>query len=303
MNLNQLRVFHAVAQTGSISAAARRLHVSQPAVSKQLAEFEASLGTELFDRLPRGVRLTPSGRRLVPHAARLFQIERAAEEDVELFRSGQTVRLAIGASTTIGSYLVPSLFGSLRRLHPEVQLSLEIGNTHAIHELVRTDRVDLGLTEGLVVGDDLESEAFSEDELVALVPPGDPLVFEGKTTLARLLERPLVVREPGSGTREVLESALAERGLEMRPTMELGSNEAVKNAVAHRLGVAFLSSLAVDLELRSGRLAQIEVSDLSLKRRLHWVTLRHRKQSPITRVFRRLLERPPTQLRATEYAI
>ncbi len=303
MNLNQLRVFHSVAQMGSISGAARLLRVSQPAVSKQLGELEAALGAPLFDRLPRGVRLTRVGRALEEHAARLFGAERAAELELATLTGTPGARLSVGASTTIGSYLVPAVFGQLRQMHPELALSLEIGNTQSIHELVAGDRVDVGLTEGLPSADDLRSEAFSADHIVAIAAPGSILLGSGPIGLERFLAEPMVVRERGSGTREVLESALAQRGHRLSPVMELGSSEAVKNAVAQRLGVAFVSSLTVDLELRLGRLAQISLSDFSLRRNLHVVELRHRAPSPILATFKQLLAAPQAPWRRAEYAI
>lgn len=303
MNLNQLRVFHAIARYGSVSEAARQLHISQPAVSKQLAELESSVGAPLVDRLPRGVRLTQIGHCLQEHAERLFEIERTAEAELEELLGNQKAKLSLGASTTIGSYLVPSLFATLRRMHPEVELALHIGNTKTIHEMVRHDQVDLGLTEGLMPEDDLISTDFSEDEVIAVTAPTDALLHHKPITLEKLLTQPILVREPGSGTREVLESALAARGYSMRLAMELGSNEAVKNAVVHRLGIAFLSRLALDLELRSGRLVQIPLEDFSLRRKLHLIELRHRVPTPLITTFKTLLARPQAHLRATEYAI
>jgi DNA-binding transcriptional LysR family regulator len=302
MNLNQLRVFHAVAQLGSISGAARLLRVSQPAVSKQLAELESSIGAPLVDRLPRGVRLTRIGRALEEHAARLFGAERAAELELASLTGAGGARFSVGASTTIGSYLVPQLFGALRRLHPELQLSLEIGNTTAIHELVERDRVDLGLTEGLETTDALSSQVFSSDELVAVAAPGHAF-GSAPLELARFLEQPLILRERGSGTREVLESALVERGLSATPALELGSTEAIKNAVAQGLGIAFVSGLALELELGTARLVRVRLADFSLRRNLHVVELRHRSPSPVAQSFKELLRAPVEARRARDYSI
>lgn len=303
MNLNQLRAFHAVAQMGSISGAARLLRVSQPAVSKQLAELESSVGAPLVDRLPRGVRLTRIGEALENHAARLFGAERAAELELASLTGSGAARFSVGASTTIGSYLVPQVFGALRRLHPELQLSLEIGNTLTIHDLVERDRVDLGLTEGLEAAEALGSEVFSSDELIAVAAPGHAALGHGPLDLSRFLQQPLILRERGSGTREVLESALGERGLRPAPALELGSTEAIKNAVAQGLGIAFVSSLAVELELRTARLARVPLSDFELRRNLHVVELRHRSPSPIVSTFKELLRAPAASWRASDYAI
>ncbi|HSC87110.1 MAG TPA: LysR substrate-binding domain-containing protein, partial [Polyangiaceae bacterium] len=181
--------------------------------------------------------------------------------------------------------------------------SLEIGNTHTIHELVERDRVDIGLTEGLEATDTLTSEPFSADELVAVAAPGHPAASHSPRSLAQFLQHPLILRERGSGTREVLESALLGRGAAPQPTFELGSTEAIKNAVAQGLGVAFVSSLTLELELRVGRLVRVELDDFSVQRSLHVVELRHRAPSPIALSFKELLRTPSGALRARDYAI
>jgi DNA-binding transcriptional LysR family regulator len=303
MNLHQLRVFYAVATAGSVSQAARDLRVSQPAVSKQLSEFEAALGVRLLDRLPRGIRLSEAGRELYEHAARLFRIEAEAQQVVEKHRQEFGKFLRVGASTTIGSYLVPTLFGTLKKLEPEATLSLEIANTQNILELVRSESVDVGLTEGLAAGEEFVSVEFAEDELIAIAAPTDPLVFERNLTLEMLLARPTLVRERGSGSREVLENALLARGYELRSALDLGSTEALKNAARSRLGVAFVSSLAVDLELKSGLLVKLTPNNFELRRKLTLIELRHKTRSPLATAFAKLLASPPARLRQGEYAI
>jgi DNA-binding transcriptional LysR family regulator len=302
LNLNQLRVFYAVSQAGSITQAANALRISQPAVSKQLAEFESVAGVALVDRLPRGIRLTPAGRSLADYAERLFQIEGAAEDHLHTLRAGLSSRLRVGASTTIGSYLVPELFGSLQREWPKVELSLEIGNTNQVHELVRQDRVDLGLTEGLAGAPDLLTVGFAEDELIAIARPGAALVPK-RASLEEFLSSPWICREAGSGTREVLEREFRSRGLVVKPAFELGSTEAVKKAVTMGLGVGFVSSLTVELELHAKRLVRVELDDFSLKRELHRVQLPERKLSPIATRFQELLARRRNFFRPSGYTI
>ncbi len=289
MNLNQLRVFHAVAVAESITGAARALQVSQPAVSKQLGELEGALGARLVDRLPRGVRLTSAGRALSEHAARIFGIERVAEVELAALLGVRRGRLSIGASTTVGSYLVPRVLGAFHRAHAELGLELEIGNTSAVYELVRQQRVELGLTEGLVTDDDLLVHVFDEDEMVVVAAPGDPLLARGKVSAKELVKLPFVMREVGSGTREVVEAALEKRGLSVEPVMSLGSTEAVKSAVRARLGIAVVSRLALELELRSGSLVAVDVADLAIRRSLHLVELRGKSRSPAAARFVELL--------------
>jgi DNA-binding transcriptional LysR family regulator len=289
MNLHHLRAFHAVAVEGGITRAARALHVSQPAVSKQLGELELALGAPLVDRLPRGVRLTAAGRALAEHAARIFGIEHTAERELAALLGVRRGQLSVGASTTIGSYLVPRVFGSFHAQHPAVQLELSVGNTAAVHDLVRRQAVEVGLTEGLVTDEDLTTAVFDHDAMVAITAPGDPVLGRGPLTARELVALPFVMREHGSGTREVIEAALAKKRLVVQPAMALGSTEAVKNAVAAGLGVAILSRLAVALELRAGALVAIEVSDLAIRRALLVVELRGKSRSPAAARFVELL--------------
>jgi DNA-binding transcriptional LysR family regulator len=290
MNLNHLRVFHAVAATGNITAAARALQVSQPAVSKQLADLEGTLGIQLVDRLPRGVRLTSAGRALAEHAARIFGAEQTAEIEIAALLGVRRGQLSIGASTTIGSYLVPRVFGAVQRLHPALRLDLQIGNTAVVHDLVRRHVVELGLTEGFVLDEDLKTGVFDQDDMVAITAPGDPVLARAPLTARELAGLPFVMRERGSGTRDVIEAALAKKRLVVEPVMSLGSTEAVKNAVAARLGVAIVSRLALERELASGALVAIEVADLQIRRALHLVELHGKSRSPAAARFLELLE-------------
>jgi DNA-binding transcriptional LysR family regulator len=289
MNLNHLRVFHAVAAAGSITAAARALQVSQPAVSKQLADLEDALGAQLVDRLPRGIRLTKVGHALSEHAARIFGIEHTAEVELAALLGMRRGQLTVGASTTIGSYLVPRVFGAFQREHPALRLDLQIGNTAIVHDLVRRQVVELGLTEGLETDVDLATEVFDQDEMVVITAPGDPVRARGRLSAKELVALPFVMRERGSGTREVIEAAFAKKRLVIEPVMSLGSTEAVKHAVTAGLGVAIVSRLALGLELVSGSLVEIELADLEIRRALHLVELRGKSRSPAAERFIELL--------------
>lgn len=285
MDLQKLRVFAAVAKEGNVTRAAKRVALSQPALSKQLAELEDSLRTPLFDRLPRGMRLTPAGEVLLRHAERIFAAEADAESEIAALSGLRIGRLSIGASTTIGSYLIPTVFGTFHRAYPDVRLELEIANTAAIQALVADGRIDLGLTEGSVPGDQFAVEIVHYDELVAVAHPEHPLCKTGRVTLSELEKAQFLCRERGSGSREVIEAALSERGMSLEPAMALGSTEALKNAVAAGLGIAILSRLTVELELSAKRLALVDVADLKLRRALYMVRLRGKYESPAVRAF------------------
>jgi DNA-binding transcriptional LysR family regulator len=295
LNLNQLRVFRALLESDSITEAARLLRISQPAASKQLAELEASVGVALVERRARGVRLTAAGEVLSRHAWRLFQEEELAERALKALLGLELGELSVGASMTTGNYIVPALFGELHRSHPKVRLELEIANTARIRERMIEGRLDLGLTEGLLASSSPELEAlnievFTHDEMVLIVAPSHALAKQRGPIPRRELERlPFIVRERGSGTREVVEDALARQQLSIRPVMSLGSSEAVKNAVVAGLGAAFVSSLAVEIELSSGRLRKLQVEGFQLRRALSLLTLEGRPPSPAATAFLQLL--------------
>lgn len=290
MNLNHLAIFHAAAEEGSMSRAAERLFISQPAVSKQIGELEAALGVSLFDRLPRGLRLSAAGELLAGHARRLFAVEAEAEQAIQEMRGLAQGKLTIGASLTIGDYLMPKLLGAYHKQCPGIELHLEIANTSVIGQKLRENALDFGLTEGFAEDPALDAEIFAEDTLTAIVPPGHPLLEERTVTAARFCAEPVLLREPGSGTRAVVERALRQQEITVRPAMSLGSTEAIKQGVAAGLGVAIVSGLALEAEISSGRLRPLPLSDLAITRPLHLVRGRSKSDSAAAQAFLRLLK-------------
>ncbi|MBL4683175.1 MAG: LysR family transcriptional regulator [Nannocystaceae bacterium] len=297
MNLNHLRVFAAIARSGTFTGAAKLLRVSQPAVSKQLGELETAVGLTLFDRVPGGARLTDAGEILQRQTDRIFEAEAAAEADLAALAGLSRGRLRVGASTTIGSYLIPQLLGDFRRSHPEVELELQIANTNEIQRALLAGQLDLAMTEGFVGSGALEVAVVHTDQLVVIVAPEHAWAKSKRATLRALAEAPFIAREHGSGTRAVVEAALAEHGVTVDPVMTLGSTEAVKSAVAAGLGVAMVSRLTVALELSSRRLVEVRTPGLSVRRSLHLLTHRHRQPSPAASAFLALLSGPRSGLR------
>jgi DNA-binding transcriptional LysR family regulator len=293
MNRNHLALFHAVAQAGGISRGAEQARVSQPAVSKQIRDLEDALKVRLLERLPRGTRLTEAGRLLADYAARLSALEREAERAIEEFRGIKRGRLAIGASTTVGAYLLPRVLGAFHQRFPRIELQLEIANTDDIQKLLKTGVIEIGMTEGIGEAEDLDSRIFHQDELVAIGPPSHPLLRKQRVGARDLCREPFVLREQGSGTRAVIEQALGKRDLSVRPVLSLFSTEAVKRAVIAGLGVAIVSRLAISLELQLGLLAVIRLKDLTIHRPLHIQTLRGSVPGPAGSQFLSLLSRTP----------
>ena len=285
MNLNHLAIFHAVAQAGSMTLGAERLDISQPAVSKQVQELERALGVHLFDRVGRRVHLSQAGEILADYARRLFALAHEAETAMADVRAVGRGRLVIGASTTIGTYLLPGVVAEFWRRHPGVELLVQIENTEQVHRRLAGHELDLGLTEGPVEEGELDAEVFHQDELVMIAAPGHRLAGRPRVPLSAVREEPFVLREPGSGTRAVEERALARLRLPVRVVMALGSTEAIKRVVAEGVGLAIVSRLAVRAECAAGTLAVLPVAGLPIERPLHLVRRKGRRDGPALQAF------------------
>lgn len=297
MNRNHLALFHAVARAGSISGGAAAARVSQPAVSKQIGELEQALGVKLLERLPRGCRLTEAGEILASYARRWQALEEDAALAIEEYRGLKRGRLNLGASLTIGGYLLPRVLAEFHQLYPGIELQLKIANTRHIQAALLDGSLELGLTEGITVVPELDSEIFFEDELVAIAPAGHPFLNRESVSAKELCRQPLIVREAGSGTRAVFDRALERKGVRYKPLLELASPEAIKNSVVCGMGIAIVSRLIVNLELQAGKIGLVRLKDLPLKRPLLRQWLQSRPPCPTALKFLELLSAPLSQTR------
>lgn len=285
MNRNHLALFHWVASAGGISAGAALARVSQPAVSKQIADLEDALGVTLLERRGRGSRLTQAGTVLADYARRWMALEAEAEQAIQEIRGLKRGKLRIGASLTVGGYLLAPVIADFHRKHPRIELKLEVANTEAIERMLLEGRIDVGLTEGDPGSEALSSEVFFEDELVALAHPEHPLAAARRVRVRQLAGHPFILREQGSGTRLVVEQALGRHGLRIEPALTLASQEAIRGAVAAGLGLAFLPRSVVAADLAAGKLVQVRLVDLEIHRPLHLQRLRGSADSPALAAF------------------
>lgn len=270
MNLHHLKVFHAVAHSGNFSHAAQRLFLSQPAVSVQVRRLEQALGVPLVEVYGRQVHLTQAGVRLKEYADQILRMEKDAEEAMAEFQDPTRGSIRVGASTTPGTYLLPGMIAEFRHLHPGVQVALVIGNTRAITSKLLANDLDLGIVgEETPADNGLILEPWVTDQMVIIAPPDHRLSRAQTVSSEEVLAEPLILREPGSSTREVFVAHVRVRGLEAVPHLELSNTEAVKQAVAAGLGLAVVSLLTVQTEIRAGRLQVLNVPDLRLERQLH----------------------------------
>ena len=265
----RLKVFRVAAEELSFTHAAEKLFLTQPAVTMQIKNLEDELQLRLFDRTGQRLALTPAGRILQDYATRIAALCVDAEQALAAARGETVGRLALAASTTIAQYLLPALAGAFIREHPGVELGIISANTAGAVAALVEGRVRLALIEGPAGRTDVKTETFIEDRLPLIVPPGHEWAEAGAIDAAKLAHAPLILRERGSGTREVVERALRKAGLvfkKLRVVMELDSTEAVKSAVCAGLGVGFVSEWALSREIALGTLKEIPVKNLDIRR-------------------------------------
>ena len=275
----RLKVFKTVADRLSFTRAARELFISQPEVTKQIGELEKQLGTNLFLRQGNRIALTPQGERLLAYANRILSLYGELGDEFADRTAPPEGELRLGASTTIAQYVLPGLLARFRKRYPGIALQVESGNTQYIERAVQEARIDFGIIEGMASVATLHYEPFMLDELVLVTATSNTGFRREEIRSAELPEYPLVIRESGSGTLDVIEKALATRGLslkKLRIDMQWGSTESIKRYLLASDSLAFLSVHAILDELTRGQLRVVEVSDLSIERRFHFVSMHGR---------------------------
>lgn len=297
MNFTQLRAFLAVADKGSFSAAARDQGVSQPAVTLQIQSLEEWLGVELLDRQMRKVRLTESGKAFLPVARQVVAKIENAKRQLQELQEGVRGKLRVGGSTIPGQYVLPKMLGLFHEKYPDVALTLEVADTKAVARAVIERNLDVGLIGARVRGEHLAGKELVDDELVLIAPPQDGSGRDASAgvkpaSLDQVIDEDFILREEGSGTRQVIADWLAERGhnlAELSVAMELGSSQAVVSAVEAGLGVSIVSKWAAENALRLNKVALVSLPGLPIKRKLHLVYSDH-GQTKATEAFIKFAE-------------
>jgi len=285
MDIDCLHTFLAVARLESFTQAAQVRHLTQPAVSRQIRRLEEDLGVKLFVQTGRRVSLTAEGKVLLAEGTRVIgQIRgvRTALAELGELRRGE---LRIGASSTPGTYLLPTILSGFRAEYPGVELRYELANSRAIAEGVVRNDLDLGFVGERLETDDTATEPFTEDPMCLIASPTHVLARRKTVSLNDILAEHYVAREAGSGTRRTFEHWLARQGRSWRPFLELGSIEAVKHAVAAGLGVAATSRIAVDWEVQARRLVIVRAKSMSLSRELFVLYRKDARLSAAASVF------------------
>lgn len=277
MTLEQLRIFVAVAEREHITQAARDIHLTPSATSAAIAALEARHATKLFDRVGRGIVLTEAGRLFLPEARAVLARASAAEKVLADLAGLVHGTLALAGSQTVANYWLPPLIETYRRRYPGVSVSLSIGNTDFVAALVQEGAADLGFIEGGIETPVLATAAVAQDEMVLVAPVTHPWHWRPPRAPAELIDGPWVLREPGSGTRAMLEAYLDAAGIapaSLRVVLDYPSNEAVRAAVEAGSGVTVISRRVVEGAIRAGTMALI---DYPLPAR-PFLSLRHRER-------------------------
>jgi DNA-binding transcriptional LysR family regulator len=289
MNLHHLRLFAAVVNHGGFTKAAESLHLSQPAISKSLNELERQLNLTLLDRGGRSIKLTDAGQTLYARARELFGVERIAEQELREIRGLKRGVLRIASSTTIATYMLPPFLGRFHLRHPGIRIRASSANTRTVVRMLLESRVDVALVEGPVSHPQVDVHPWREDELVVISHPEHELLSRHDVDVAMLVRQQFIVREPGSGTRDVSARALALHGARLTNTMRVGGTEAIKQAVAAGLGLAIVSRAAAADQLALGKIAVLSVNHLEIRRTLAQIKLRGRVTTAAARELEQLL--------------
>ncbi len=264
MTLRHYHIFVTVCDEMNMTAAARKLFMSQSAVSQAISELETYYGVRLFERLSRKLYLTQAGEKLQGYARHIIRMNLDAENEMRsLNRSGS---LRVGASVTIGAWVLPKLISAFQKEEPELTVEVVEDNTAKIERLIRSDKLDLALVEGEITLPDIICKPFAEDMLVLVCGSGHPFVQKLKINPEELEGESFILREVGSGTRKTFENVMNENAVKWNATWICNNSDTIKLAVAENLGVSVISLLAVKKEIEEGQLYRIDIEGISFAR-------------------------------------
>ena len=282
MDIPRLQVFLCVTRCLNFSQAAEEMHLSQPAVSRHIRLLEAELGTLLFQRLGSRVELTDTGRILADYAQQVTILTQDVRRVLSELAGLQRGYLRLGASTTPGLYLLPEAVAHFQKKHPGVEATLVITNSADILQRLRSGDLDLGFVGLQIETPGLQARPFANDAIVLIAPPGHRLnqqIPAPDFSPEMLAEETLIIREAGSGTRQIVEAHLAQSAVKPKRIVEMSGCEGVKRAVAAGLGVAFISKRAIEMELAQSCLKVPEIPALKIPRKLYVITRKDARPS------------------------
>ncbi len=288
LSFQELNVFVEAALAENFSEAARRLYLSQPAVSLQIGNLERRLGLELFHRNGRNIHLSEAGKILLPLAQEALHQMKRIEETMEGLKGVMMGELIIACSTTVGKYILPRLVAGFRGRYPHVRVTVNVMSRRAAIEWLLGGRAEIAVVSTRPTQPDLEYAAFLEDHVVLLVPANHPWADGRTVTPADLLTQPFILREPSAGTHEVVSEGLRAHGLsieQLQAVLTLGNTEAIEMAVEEGIGIAFVSRMAAQRGIQLGRVVEVPVAGMTLKRNIYMLQHSRRAATPLQQAF------------------
>jgi len=278
LNLNELNIFLVAAECGNFSEAGRRLHLSQPAISQTISNLEKDMGMELFERIGRTQRLTEAGQVLKPMAIELLAGAKRLQETMASLQGEVVGELNIGCSTASGKYLLPGLIARFRRKYSKVRVNVIVNDRNAVIEKVISGEFSLGVSSKKIEHRELEYQEFFNDDVILIVSAKHAWAAYRQIYPDDLLDEPIILREESAGTLEVLLDGLHQFDITsdmLNIAMVLGNAEAIEMAVEEDIGIAFVSRLAAMRGIELGRVVEVKVDGLTLKRKIYLTRTRH----------------------------
>ncbi|HWP47242.1 MAG TPA: selenium metabolism-associated LysR family transcriptional regulator [Candidatus Limnocylindrales bacterium] len=294
MEFRQLEVFCKVAELKSFTKAAEAIYLTQPTVSSHIQYLENLWDVKLFDRTARMAKLTKAGELLFQYAKEILRLRQEMQNAMEEFSGTIRGNLEVGGSSIPGNYILPRLIGLFKEAYPQAQISLQVSDTKGIVKALLEDEIELGVVGAHLPDPRLRYEVFAREELVLIVPPDHKWANRQYVELADLIQEPLIFREKGSGTRMITEQGFADKNISLKNLQiiaEMGSTEAIKQAVVAGIGVSILSYQAVLHEVKCRSLVALTVQDMSLFREFYIVYPQVRTLSPLAKAFIQFLLR------------
>ncbi|PWJ95524.1 DNA-binding transcriptional LysR family regulator [Oceanotoga teriensis] len=267
MTLRHLKILITVVDEGSMTNAAKKLFITQPSISQAIIELEKYYEIKIFERLSKKLYITSNGKKLLSYARHIISMFDEMEETIK--KEKEKNLLKIGASVTIGTCILSNISKKFIQKHPKTSIKSKIANTSIIEKLILKNDLDFGLTEGPIHNQDIIYKPFMEDKLIAICGKNNPLKKEKDINIEILSKQPLILREVGSGTRELFEIKMKEKNLPLNIVWECNNSEAIKNAVISDIGISVISEKAVMKELSEKSLFKINIKNINLNRKFN----------------------------------
>lgn len=285
MNERKLKIFYEVAKSLNMTEVAKNLYISQPAVSIVISELEDELGVKLFERIGKKLCLTFEGEIFLGYVRRILNIYDECRTKIGHITNLKCGKLKVGASTTIGIYLLPKIIGSFNNKYKDVEISIAIENTKIIENMLLENKIDIAFVEGPIYSDEIMVKDFCDDELVIIVSSNHRLADLYEVDKEDLKNEKFILRETGSGTREVFEKTFYKNNIDYKTAFELGNTEAIKKAVISNLGISCISRRCINDEINLGLISMLKIKNVDLKRKFYFIYHKDKYFSNLINVF------------------